>query len=144
MPQATSDAAERAAVIARQSRRTAILLGSLTVAILLLIGWQANTSLPASSADVDRFLVRLHGKSADASPALPSPAEYAANWPRFLGPTANAFVSDATLPLALDLASGRHSGSGPCLSRLQLSHHLEQRVSCRAATPPTAACSAST
>ena len=105
-PQTTTDAAERADALARQGRRTATIAGVLTLAAFLFIGWPANTRLPAHPSDVDRFLARLHGESAAAPAALPSSAEFAANWPRFLGPTANAFASNATLPLAFDLSSG--------------------------------------
>lgn len=105
-PQGSADALERAAATAGRARRVAITTGAVTLGALLLVSLSARSSLPTNPSDVDRFLARLHGETTDEPAALPSAAEFASNWPRFLGPTPNPFVSNATLPLAFELASG--------------------------------------
>ncbi len=104
-PQAGPEAAERVALTARRARQATVAVAAITGAAFLVLALPAKTRLPSSPAGVDKVLAKLRGEGEDA-PALPSPAELAANWPRFLGPSGNAFVTTATFPLAFNLASG--------------------------------------
>ena len=147
-PQAATDAAERASTVARQARRTAAVAGAATRPLVFLIGWPAEASLPANPSEVDQsFLAQLRGEVTDQPAALPSPAEYAANWPRFLGPTANAFASNATLALAVRPGQRRRHPLENARARRPASTRRSSGATASfspAATLPTAASSAST
>ncbi len=104
-PHASPDAAERVAVTALRARRVTVGVAAITGVAFLVLALPAKTRLPSSPAGVDKVLAKLRGEGEDAPP-LPSPAEFAANWPRFLGPSGAAFVTNAAFPLAFNLASG--------------------------------------
>jgi outer membrane protein assembly factor BamB len=76
------------------------------VALAALVA-AATSPLPATPAARDKLLAKLRGEDPDvAATPLPSRAEFAANWPRFLGPFGNAFTTNVPAPLKFDLASG--------------------------------------
>lgn len=104
-PHADPDAVERAAVTALRARRLTFGAAVITGLAFLALAWPAKTYVPSSPAGVDKVLAKLRGEGDDA-PALPSPAEFAANWPRFLGPTGAACVPNAAFPLSFNLSSG--------------------------------------
>lgn len=107
-PRPRPDAAERYARATQQARRLSTAVGALAVVALGWLSLSARGPWPADPGEVEKWLARtLAGESAAPLPVdLPSPAEYAANWPRFLGPTGNARVSHFTVALKFDLATG--------------------------------------
>ncbi len=105
LPQSGTDAAAKATLIARQARATTAGVGLALFALFLLLAWPSRTQLPSGPDGVGKLLASLRGDSPQAALTLPSPAEYAANWPRFLGPHGNAWVSKGTIPHPFDLAS---------------------------------------
>lgn len=102
-PQRPADA-DTPALAARLARRTAAVFGLATGAGLLALGLQNSSPLPASPEAQQKLLAQLRGEVVESAD-LPSPAEIAANWPRFLGPTGNAFVTNAAFPLVFDLTN---------------------------------------
>jgi outer membrane protein assembly factor BamB len=104
-PRLEPEAAERVTRIARFARLTATAAAGLVVVALATLVVAATSPLPATPADRDRLLAKLRGEEVEVTP-LPSLAEFAANWPRFLGPFGNAFTTDGPAPLKFDLASG--------------------------------------
>ncbi|MBE7503114.1 MAG: PQQ-binding-like beta-propeller repeat protein [Verrucomicrobiales bacterium] len=104
-PQTRADDTERALATAHQARRWAVGVGIVTGGAFLLLAVPSKTRLPATPGELERLLAQLRGEVIEAVD-LPTAAEFAANWPRFLGPTGNAFASNATPPLKFDLASG--------------------------------------
>lgn len=104
LPQPRPDAAERAADTARRARLLTSVVAAVAVVGAGWLGLSARSVLPADPAGVEKLLAKLRGEEDAAD--LPSPAEYAANWPRFLGPTGNAFVPEAAFPLQFDPAGG--------------------------------------
>lgn len=104
LPQPRPDAAERAADTARRARLLTFVVAALAAGGAGWLGLSARSVLPADPAGVEKLLAKLRGEE-DATD-LPSPAEYAANWPRFLGPTGNAFVPEAAFPLQFDPVGG--------------------------------------
>jgi outer membrane protein assembly factor BamB len=103
-PERSADAAERAAEAARLARWVAGTVGLALAGVLLYVSLPAQSPLPANPADTQKLLARLRGEGTETVD-LPSPAEFAANWPRFLGPAGNAFVSNATFALRFDLTN---------------------------------------
>lgn len=106
LPQARSDAAERAGATARWARRVALATGGGLLLLLAGLLMSAKTVLPKQPAQLDKLIARLTGQDAEDAEAMPSPAEFAGNWPRFLGPTGNAFVPGATAPTNWNVESG--------------------------------------
>lgn len=104
-PHASPDAAERAAATAQRARRVTVVAAGITGAAFLALALPAKTYVPSNPAAVEKALAKLRGEGEEAE-ALPSAAEFAANWPRFLGPLGSACVTNAAFPLAFDLASG--------------------------------------
>jgi outer membrane protein assembly factor BamB len=104
-PQARTDDTERALATAHQARRWAIGMAVLTGSAFLFLALASKTRLPANPAELEKLLAQLRGEVVEAVD-LPTAAEFAANWPRFLGPTGNAFASNAAPPLQFDLATG--------------------------------------
>ena len=103
-PGRPADAAERAAEIARLARWVTGVVGLAVGGVLVFLSLPARSTLPANPADTQKLLARLRGEVTDTAD-LPSTAEFAANWPRFLGPTGNAFVSNAAFALKFDLTN---------------------------------------
>ncbi|MCZ7635334.1 MAG: PQQ-like beta-propeller repeat protein [Verrucomicrobia bacterium] len=103
-PQTRTDDTERALATAHQARRWAVGVGIVTGGAFLLLGFPSKTRLPASPGELEKLLAQLRGEVVDTMD-LPTAEEFAANWPRFLGPTGNAFASNAAPPLKFDLAS---------------------------------------
>lgn len=65
-----------------------------------------STPLPQETDAIDKFLAKLAGAEDESAAAPPDPAEFLANWPRFLGPTGNAFTTNSALPLFWDIGTG--------------------------------------
>lgn len=107
-PRPRPDAAERYVRATQLARRLAAGVGALALAALGWLSLSARSPLPADAAELEKWLARLQGGVPDetASADLPDPAEYAANWPRFLGPTGNPRVPQLALALKFDLATG--------------------------------------
>ncbi len=104
LPRVRSDTLERAEDHARRARRLTTAVAALTVLTAAWLGGTARSTLPADPSAMDTLLARHHGREDPGD--MPSPAEYAANWPRFLGPTGNAHVPGLTLPQQFDLTGG--------------------------------------
>jgi len=106
-PRPRPDAAERYVRATQRARRLAAAVGALALAALGWLSLSARSPVPADPAALEKWLARLQGGAAGQTPAdLPDPAEYAANWPRFLGPTGNPRVTTLALALKFDLATG--------------------------------------
>jgi outer membrane protein assembly factor BamB len=105
LPRPIPDAAEvRARTL--QSTRIAVLAAAACAAFALgTLAFSRPSPLPASSADVDKFLAKLTGGGDETAPAPATPAEFNLNWPRFLGPNGNAFTTNSSLPLAWDITN---------------------------------------
>ncbi len=106
-PRPVPDAAERHLRTLSRARGLAAGLGGVALLVLVAVGLSPRPRLPASPAALEQWLARPpDGVGGDAGADLPPPAEYAANWPRFLGPTGNAAVSNVSFALTFDLAAG--------------------------------------
>lgn len=112
-PRPQPDAAERHLRALSRARGLTAAMGAVALLALAAAGLSARQRLPTSPAELEQALAHPPGhhpggagNGAGAEPALLSPTEYAANWPRFLGPTGNAAVSNTALPLTFDLATG--------------------------------------
>jgi outer membrane protein assembly factor BamB len=107
-PQPRPDAAERYVRATQLARRLAAAVGALALAALGWLSLSARSPVPADPAALEKWLARLQGGATGETAAadLPDPAEYAANWPRFLGPTGNPRVTNLALALKFDLATG--------------------------------------
>ncbi|MBK9139873.1 MAG: PQQ-binding-like beta-propeller repeat protein [Verrucomicrobia bacterium] len=104
-PRLSPDAAERFTRLVRLARLTASTTALCTLIALTAIVVAATSPLPSAATDREKLLARLRGEEPEAPP-LPPLAEFAANWPRFLGPSGNAFTPVAPEPLTFDAASG--------------------------------------
>ncbi len=106
-PRPVPDAAERYAEAMRRARSLAAGLGAVALLALAAVGLTARQRQPADlAAGGEGHPGQLHGRGAVTAATLPSPAEYATNWPRFLGPTGNAHVPLLAPALKFDLATG--------------------------------------
>lgn len=103
-PRLDPEAGERVTQAARFARLTATAAASLVVVALATLVVAATSLLPATPAARDKLLAKLRGEEVEVTP-LPSLAEFAANWPRFLGPFGNAFTTNAPASLKFNLAS---------------------------------------
>ncbi len=104
-PHASPDAAEQAAATAQHARRVTVGAAAITGVAFLALALPAKTYVPSNPAAVEKVLAKLRGEGEETQ-ALPSPAEFVANWPRFLGPLGSACVTNAAFPVAFNLASG--------------------------------------
>jgi outer membrane protein assembly factor BamB len=104
-PRLVPDAAEQFTRHVRLARLTAAAAAGLALGTLAGVVLTGSSPLPARPGDRDQLLAKLRGEELEA-PALPSLAEFAAQWPRFLGPFGNAFTTNAPATLKFDLASG--------------------------------------
>lgn len=75
--------------------------------LLTLAVTSPRSPLPNTPDELDKVLQRLAGGAGDEQAgALPSLAEWRANWPRFLGADGNALATNFSLPAVIDFASG--------------------------------------
>ena len=108
-PRPRPDAAERYARATQLARRLAAGVGALALVALGWLSLSARSPVPADPAELEKWLARLQGGATGETAAaadLPAPAEYSANWPRFLGPTGNPRATHLALALKFDLATG--------------------------------------
>jgi len=102
LPGPAPDPAEshlRAAARARNTAGAAMVL--LAIASLGL-AIPHRSRVPATEAELERLLAGGAGTETNASEPLPTATEAAATWPRFLGPTGNAFATNVSIPDAID------------------------------------------
>jgi outer membrane protein assembly factor BamB len=88
---------------ARRAVTGAALIVAATLAGLVVAN---RTVLPKHPVQMQKLLAKLAGEDTDEGAALPPPTEFAANWPRFLGPTGNACSTNAALPVTVKVPSG--------------------------------------
>jgi outer membrane protein assembly factor BamB len=106
-PRADSDAAARARQRARQSRWAVASAGGLVLLGFGLLAANSRSPLPSSTAELDKLLGRAP-TSESAAPDLPSPGDFAANWPRFRGPDGGGVASFTNLPITWNAQTGEH------------------------------------
>ena len=107
-PRSDPDAAARAQRRAQQSRWAVAGAGAVALLGLGSLVVTGKSPLPSSSAELDKLLGRGASGAEAAAADLPSPAEFAANWPRFRGPDAGGVSSFTNLPLAWNVQTGEH------------------------------------
>jgi outer membrane protein assembly factor BamB len=103
-PQPARDSADQARHAATCARWAVVAVGGVAMVIVAAFALNAGSPLPASAAELDKLLGR--GGDGTAVSDAPSPAEFAANWPRFRGPTGGAVAAATNLPLSWDEKSG--------------------------------------
>ncbi len=105
-PRLVTDAAERQDRLAGRARRAVIGMGALAGLGLVALALSSGTDLPERPDQIGKFLARLAGEE-DEEASGPMPAAlFAANWPRFLGPTGNAYASNGVPFEPWDVATG--------------------------------------
>ena len=104
-PQARLDGPETLARWASRSRWAVAGVGLLAGGVLVGLVMSSHTVLPRRPTEMQNLLAKLSGEDSEDPASLPSPTEFAANWPRFLGPTGNAFVTNAAIPASVNPAS---------------------------------------
>lgn len=106
-PRPDPNAPARAQLRARQSRWAVAGAGAVALAGLGVLAASSSSPLPATAAELDKLLGRAP-TSESAAPDLPSPADFAANWPRFRGPDGGGVASFTNLPLTWNAQTGEH------------------------------------
>ena len=106
-PRPDHNAPARAQLRARQSRWAVAGAGAVALAGLGMLAASSSSPLPATAAELDKLLGRAP-TSDSAAPDLPSPADFAANWPRFRGPDGGGVACFTNLPLTWNAQTGEH------------------------------------
>ncbi len=106
LPALKTDAEKRAARTAALARWAVAGVALATGAGFLALSLSAKSTLPDRPQDLAKSLAKLSGEGGPDLADLPKPAEFRANWPRFLGPDGNACVTNFTLPTEINLTNG--------------------------------------
>ncbi|HOK77726.1 MAG TPA: PQQ-binding-like beta-propeller repeat protein [Verrucomicrobiota bacterium] len=101
IPGPASDPTESHLRAAAHARHVAIAAMALFAIASLGLAIPHRSRVPATEAEIEKLLAGGASTETNAAP-LPTPAEAAANWPRFLGPTGNAFATNVSIPDAID------------------------------------------
>ena len=101
-----ADPVRQSAIAARAVTGSALVLAGLTLAMVWQTGpqWQLAQADPAAAAGAAPAAAAV----ADDPKWFPTPAEVAANWPRFRGPDGSGISKLTELPEAFDGASGKN------------------------------------
>lgn len=106
-PRHDPDAVMRSQRRARQSRWAVAGAGAVALLGLGSLAVTGKSPLPANAAELDKLLGRAPTSESAASD-LPSPADFAANWPRFRGPDGGGVASFTNLPLTWNALTGEN------------------------------------
>lgn len=91
------------------SGRARVLTGSLTVVAMLgMLGLALSHRgrVPTTAVELEKLLAGDNTQKSDSPTEFASAGEYFSNWPRFLGPTGNAFTTNMCLPESVDPTNG--------------------------------------
>ncbi|MDH7501165.1 MAG: PQQ-binding-like beta-propeller repeat protein, partial [Verrucomicrobiota bacterium] len=101
-PGPASDPTESHLRTAARARHAAIAAMALFAIASLGLAIPHHSRVPATEAELERLLAGGASTETNAAEPLPTSADAWANWPRFLGPTGNAFATNVSIPDAID------------------------------------------
>lgn len=105
-PRLVADGAARQDRLAGCARWAVMGVGVLLGLGFLALAFSRATALPRDPEEVGTWLAKLAGEADEGAEGQIPAALFAANWPRFLGPAGNAYVSNGVALEAWDVATG--------------------------------------